>query len=467
MDIMNSSILTSSMRLGMLLPVLEGITDAAFIDDKDGICVWCNGAVEEMYMENREKFYGKTVDELMSRGIFTQSVTKVVLEQKTDKTLIHENKYGRRLLTSGYPFFDDDGNVSFIITISRDITRLTTKYKHRTRLDSKLLDVNKAGSFDVSDNQIIAASQAMQNVLVLVRRLSAVDTPVLLVGESGVGKGRIAKALHDESKRSDKPFLHVNCDAIADTMIESELFGYVRGTFTGSRSEGNQGVFESAAGGTVFLDEISGLPQNAQIKILRVIREGVIQRMGSVRNIPVDARIIAATSKDVMELVRTGKLRDDFYYSLNVAPISVPALRDRPEDILQLIQRELGRFNRELGENKFLETDALTVLMKYTWPGNIRELQNIIERLILTTESDVIHAENIPPYLRENAEKNTNKNTDMSLRSAMEQAEKEVLASALETYGSTRAMAKVLQVSQPTIVRKLNKYGLSTGKELT
>lgn len=458
-------IFDSKLTLSSILPVLETITDAAFVDDASGICVWCNNAVEEIYMESREKFYGKTVDELVDLGIFTQSVTKVVLQQKVNKTLIHENRNGRRLLTSGYPVFDGDGNISFIITISKDITGLTAGSRKADRLGSRLLDVNQAGSFHVNENQIISASQAMQNVLVLIRRLSSVDTPVLLTGESGVGKSRIARALHDESGRREKPFVHVNCDAIADSMIEAELFGYVRGTFTGSRSEGSQGVFETASGGTVFLDEISGLPQNAQIKILRVIREGVIQRMGSVRSIPVDVRIIAATSRDVMELVRTDRLRDDFYYSLNVAPISVPALRDRPEDILQLIQRELLRFNRELGESKIIATDALTVLMKYTWPGNIRELQNIIERLILTTDETVIHAENIPPYLRENAETHTNKNTDMSLKSAMEQAEKDVLQSALRTYGSTRAMAKVLQVSQPTVVRKLNKYGLGGGGE--
>ena len=454
-------VMDSTIKLSSLLPVLETITDAAFVDDANGICIWCNTAVEEIYMESREKFYGKTVDELVSLGIFTQSVTKVVLEQKEDKALIHENKSGRRLLTSGYPVFTDDGDISFIVTISKDITGLTTKGSKPNRPGNKLLDVTQMNKFDVKEDQIVAASQAMKNVLVLTRRLSAVDTPVLLIGESGVGKSRLAETLHDESKRSGAPFMHVNCDAIADTMIEAELFGYVRGTFTGTRAEGNKGVFESASGGTVFLDEISELSLNAQFKVLRVIRDGIIQRVGSIRNIPVDVRIIAATSKDLMELVKSGRFRDDFYYSLNVAPISVPALRDRPEDILQLIQRELNRFNGVLGEDKELGPDALTVLLKYTWPGNIRELQNIIERLILTTEGQVIHADNIPTYLRENAEININTNTDMSLQSAMEQAEKEILASALKAYGSTRAMAKVLQVSQPTIVRKLNKYGLS------
>lgn len=462
---MNSSIANASIRISALFPVLEGISDAVFIDDKDGICIWCNSTCEEFYVESREKLFGKTVDELVALGIFTQSVTKEVLNKGIEATLIHENKRGKRLLTSGYPIRNEHGEIVYIITISRDITRLTTHYKQSSTLSKQLLDINAENSVILPDSNIVASSQAMQNVLTLVKRLAAVDSPVLLTGESGVGKGLIAKTLHEQSSRSSKPFIHVNCGAIPDTLIESELFGYVRGTFTGTRAEGNIGLFESASGGTVFLDEITEMPLNIQIKVLRVIQSGIINRVGSIKPVNVDVRIIAATNKDLLEQVRNEKFRDDLYYSLNVAPISVPPLRERPEDIPPLIRMYLAQFNKELNEAKTLSPEALTILLKYKWPGNIRELRNMIERIILTTADSVIEEENLPTFLIEEAETNTNINTDTSLQAAIEKAEKEILSAALKSYKSTRAMAKVLQVSQPTIVRKLNKYGLTSFKD--
>lgn len=462
---MNPSITNTSVQLNTLLPVLEGISDAVFIDDKDGICIWCNSTCEEFYVNSREKMFGKTVDELMALGVFTQSVTKEVLNKGVETTLIHENKRGRHLLTSGYPIHNDSGDIEYIVTVSRDITGLTTQSKRSNVFSKQLLDFNKMKPIETPNNSIVAVSQSMQNVLTLVKRLAAVDSPVLITGESGVGKGLIAKTLHDQSARSSKPFIHINCGAIPDTLIESELFGYIRGTYTGTRAEGNIGLFESASGGTVFLDEVAEMPMNIQLKVLRVIQTGIINRVGSIKTTPVDVRIIAATNKNLIDQVRKEKFRDDFYYSLNVAPISVPPLRERPEDILPLIQLYLDKFNKELNETKTLCSEALTILLKYKWPGNIRELRNIIERIILTTTDSVITEDNLPSFLIEEAETNTNVNTDTSLQAAIEKAEKEILASALKSYKSTRAMAKVLQVSQPTIVRKLNKYGLTPAKD--
>lgn len=296
----------------------------------------------------------------------------------------------------------------------------------------------------------------------LALRLASVDSTVLITGESGVGKGVIAKLLHENGARKEFPFITVNCGAIPESLIESELFGYERGAFTGSRIEGKKGLFEAAQKGTIFLDEISELPLNLQVKLLQVIQDREFTRVGGVNRIPVDVRIISATNKDLHLLVKSGKFREDLYYRLNVVPINVPPLRERPEDILPLIQSNLEKYNNQLGENKTLEPAALAVLLHYSWPGNIRELQNIVERLILTTRDNLITEENLPVFIRTSAEAQPVQSMEhTSLRASMERAEKEVLTRALAEYKSTRAIAKALQVSQPTIVRKLHKYGLT------
>ena len=347
-----------------------------------------------------------------------------------------------------------------IITTSRDITELTSLQKQLEFVQNTLKQFE---SIEISSSEpIIASSRSMRNVMQLALRLASVDSTVLITGESGVGKGVIAKLLHENGARKEFPFITVNCGAIPESLIESELFGYERGAFTGSRIEGKKGLFEAAQKGTIFLDEISELPLNLQVKLLQVIQDREFTRVGGVNRIPVDVRIISATNKDLHLLVKSGKFREDLYYRLNVVPINVPPLRERPEDILPLIQSNLEKYNNQLGENKTLEPAALAVLLHYSWPGNIRELQNIVERLILTTRDNLITEENLPVFIRTSAEAQPVQSMEhTSLRASMERAEKEVLTRALAEYKSTRAIAKALQVSQPTIVRKLHKYGLT------
>lgn len=443
-----------------LLPILDGISDAVFIDNSAGFCLWCNNSCEELYKVDADDILGKHVDELEKTGIFTPSVTKRVLEEKREITIIHENKLGKKLLTTGMPLFSENGDISKVITTSRDITRLTSM-KTPPENPESTVNINTIPTLKSGNDNVIANSRAMQNVMVLTKRLATVNSTVLITGESGVGKGLIAKLLHEKGNRYDKPFITVNCGAIPESLIESELFGYVAGAFTGSRSDGKRGFFEAAQHGTIFLDEISELPLNLQVKLLRVIQEREITPVGGVQAIPIDVRIISATNKELRELVRQGKFREDLYYRLNVVPINVPPLRNRREDILPLINYNLSKYNKSLHDNKTIHPDAIAVLLKYPWPGNIRELQNIIERLIITTSSNQITEDDLPIFLIQEAKSHANKNTDLSLSVAMEKAEREILSKALATYKSTRAIARVLHVSQPTIVRKLNKYGLN------
>ncbi len=448
-----------------LLPIFEGITDAVFIDDANGICQWCNDACEDLYNTTMEEIQGKTVDELESKGIFSPSVTKRVLDEKRELTIIHKNRYGKMLLTTGTPIFEPGtrpAKISMVITTSRDITQLSIT-SEKSNVANALLNAKKISNmrqFDLEDSKIVATSEAMKHVMMLAKRLASVNTTVLITGESGVGKGLIAKTLHEEGNRWKEPFVTVNCGAIPENLIESELFGYVAGAFTGSRSGGKKGLFEAAQNGTIFLDEISELPLNLQVKLLQVIQERQITPVGSTESIPIDVRIISATNRDLETLVKEGKFREDLYYRLNVVPLYVPPLRERHDDILPLIQLNLAKCNRNLNENKTISSDALSILIKYPWPGNTRELQNIVERLLITTSHDIISSDDIFEFIKQAAKENTSISVDLSLAAAMEKAEKEILEQALENYKSTRAIAKVLQVSQPTIVRKLNKYGL-------
>ncbi|MBQ6496087.1 MAG: sigma 54-interacting transcriptional regulator [Firmicutes bacterium] len=449
-----------------LLPIFEGITDAVFIDDADGICRWCNDACEDLYKITLEEIQDKPVDELESDGIFSPSVTRRVLDERREVTIIHKNRQGKMLLTTGTPIFVPDQvpkQISMVITTSRDITQLSrTSGKSdaaRALLNAKRIRTTQNFDYDKS-KKVIASSEAMQNVMMLAKRLASVNTTVLITGESGVGKGLIAKTLHDEGNRWKEPFVTVNCGAIPENLIESELFGYVAGAFTGSRSGGKKGLFEAAQNGTIFLDEISELPLNLQVKLLQVIQERQITPVGSTEAIPIDVRIISATNRDLESLVKEGKFREDLYYRLNVVPINVPPLRERHDDILPLIELNLAKCNHNLNENKTISSDALSILIKYPWPGNTRELQNIVERLIITTSHDVISADDIFEFIKQGASENTSISVDLSLAAAMEKAEKEILEQALDNYKTTRAIARVLQVSQPTIVRKLNKYGL-------
>ncbi len=448
-----------TLSVNELIPILNSIKDAVFIDSSDGYALWCNNACKELYKINPDEIYGMHISELEKSGVFTPSVAKLVMEKQEEVTIIHENKDGKKLLSTGTPIFDPVGQMSKIITTSRDITELTSLQNQLEFVQNTLKQIETA-EFSGSET-IIASSRAMRNVMQLATRLASVDSTVLITGESGVGKGVIAKLLHENGSRREFPFITVNCGAIPENLIESELFGYEHGAFTGSRAEGKKGLFEAAQKGTIFLDEISELPLNLQVKLLQVIQDREFTRVGGVTRIPVDVRIISATNKNLHLLVKNGKFREDLYYRLNVVPINVPPLRERPEDILPLIQSNLEGYNKKLGENKALDPTALTVLLHYSWPGNIRELQNIVERLILTTKEDLITEENLPFFLRTSAETQPAQSVeDRSLRASMEHAEKEILTRALAEYKSTRAMARALQVSQPTIVRKLHKYGL-------
>lgn len=453
--------LLSTLTLEDLIPILDSISDAIFIDDARGYTLWTNKASEELYKINKADIIGRHVSFLEKEGIFTPSVALLVMEQKKEVTIVHENKEGKRLLTRGIPILDKSGNISKIITTSNDITELIHLQNELESIQNTLYDMSPGGDF--SHIGIVASSPSMLNLLQLTQRLSLVDSTVLITGESGVGKGLIAKLLHDKGSRKENPFIQVNCGAIPENLIETELFGYEKGAFTGSKSEGKKGLFEAADGGTIFLDEISELPLNMQVKLLQVIQEKQMMKVGGIKSIPINVRLISATNKELLTLVKEKKFREDLYYRLNVVPLNVPPLRERPEDIAPLVRKTLNENNIKLKEHKQMDHTALAVLMKYPWPGNIRELQNIIERLVITTKGDVIMPENLPGFISENASTDNylpNPYDLKDLKNALNCAEKEILLLAANQFKTSRAIASALGISQPTVVRKFQKHGL-------
>jgi len=442
-----------------LIPILNSITDAVFVDDASGKCIWFNKACAELYKIKPEEVYGKSVTYLESIGVFNPSVARIVLETGEESTIVHENKEGKKILSTATPLFDENRHLSKIITTSRDITELSLLQNKLESMKNALESIKSQGN-PVFEG-IVGNSPAMINVFQLVKRLANLDSTVLITGESGVGKGVIAKLLHESGDRSKHPFVKVNCGAIPENLMESELFGYEPGSFTGSRNEVKKGLFEVAEKGSIFLDEISELPLNLQVKLLQVIQEREIKRVGGIKSIPIDVRIISATNKDLHDQVIAGAFREDLYYRLNVVPINVPPLRERFEDILPLIQSVLDTYNKKINDNKRIDPKALSMLLRYNWPGNVREVHNIIERLVITTKGSIILPENIPNFIQKSVVGISIPTSDnFTLKEVLEKAEKEMLQISINKHKSTRLMAKALGISQPSVVRKLHKYGI-------
>lgn len=316
---------------------------------------------------------------------------------------------------------------------------------------------------------VVAYSIEMGRMLQLASRVAPVNTTVLILGESGVGKEVVARFIHRTSPRREGPFVNINCGAIPANLLESELFGYEAGAFTGARREGKPGMIEVASGGTLFLDEISELPGDLQVKLLQVIQERRLTRVGGVKAVAVDIRIIAATNRDLAGMVGRGEFRADLFYRLNVVPITIPPLREREDDIIPLIYHFLEKFNRAHGFRKTMTEEAREALTRYSWPGNVRELENLIERLVVTVEGDQISAGDLPRHVRDDGGRGRGKvvvGGIMPLRQAIEEVERQIIERALAEKRSTYSMAKILGVNQSTVVRKIRKYAGSGRHDL-
>ncbi len=316
----------------------------------------------------------------------------------------------------------------------------------------------------LAPKQFIVHSGCMKELTKMAIRVAKVDSTVLIQGESGVGKELIADVIHSHGARSKGPLIKINCGAIPENLLESEFFGYEPGAFSGASRKGKIGLFELANGGILFLDEIGDMPLNLQVKLLRVLQDKEIIRVGGIRPIKVDIRIITGTNRNLTEMINNRQFRQDLYYRLNVVPIHVPALRERREDIPVLTNYFLEYFNHKYLANsthKKLAPEVVDCFMKHDWPGNVRELENLIERLIVTTAQSYITMSDLPPWLDKSKTNNTGPAENISLRCAVEDTERKLLQYAFSRYKSTYEVARVLEINQSTVVRKAAKYGIT------
>lgn len=454
--------------IDQLITIANLVSDGILVTKADSTIIMINQKHALLDMFTMEEIIGRKLTTIVEDGFYTflspVDVYRMaeILEER--KTLNFEAivKSGRRLLVSANPIFNEDGKVYRIVYTSRDITALE-RMRRELEKEANLRMFYEQQLKHEAGKDLIFSSQEMKDVLDIVVKVSKVDSNVFLSGESGVGKGVIARKIHELGPRKNQPFVQLNCAAIPESLFEAELFGYEEGAFTGAKKQGKPGLLELAGDGTIFLDEIADLPGSLQAKLLQVLQEGEFRRVGGVTPVHLKARVITATNKNLEELVRQNRFREDLYYRLCVVPIHIPPLKQRPGDILVLADHFLQKFNEKYGVHKRLEDGVKKWMCCYDWPGNVRELQNIIERLAIVSETDLITVRDIPESYRSKVqgfENGMNYRTP-SLKEVNEAAERRLLESVIRSNKSSRQAARELGISQATLLRKARKYGIS------
>lgn len=442
--------------------ILDMSFDQITIADGEGVFTKVSKSCEMYFGVSEDKLVGYSAFELENNDVFDISVTAEVVRKGKKVTLIQRTGADKTLMVTGIPMFNEEGKIIKIINISKDITESQMLGQELKDTQSQLQwfqnELNKREA--IHNSKISYKSVAMNKIMDLVLHICDLDATVLLLGETGSGKGYVARLIHESSIRKEEPFIPINCGAIPENLLESELFGYDSGAFTGAVKGGKKGLFEIAGKGTIFLDEVGDMPMNLQVKLLHVLDEKKVFRVGGEKPIKVEGRVIAATNKDLKKLIQEGKFREDLYYRLNVVPINIPALRERKEDILILIKMFLNENNKEHRTNKIISEAGYNVLTNYDYPGNIRELGNMIERLVITTRGDIIEALQVKEIIEPTEScRKSNFSTDeiIPIKQAVENLEKEILQSAFIKYKTTRKVAEILEIDQSTVVKKTKK----------
>ncbi len=442
--------------------ILNVLNDGLYFSDGTGNTIWLNDASEKILGTSRHELISRNVYDLEQEGVMTPSITRMVLEAGGSINTVQTSLGSRQYLVSGHKM-DIEGE-PLIIVHSRDITKNVKTSMQLEETESLL----RRYSQEIRNIQVAKKEQdrpdflgkgpSFVKLLDLIGKVAGVQTTVLITGETGVGKNAAAERIHDLSERHSGSFMQVNCGTIPESLIESELFGYTKGAFTGAYSGGKTGLVKLADKGTLFLDEIGELPLHVQPKLLELLQDKTFLPVGETSRQRVDIRIIAATNKNLKKMVEEGKFREDLFYRLHVLPIHVPALRERREDIVPILQASLERFNEEHHTNRHFSNKVLDILQKYEWPGNIRELENVVERMVITSGGETITVEDLPEDVVQNRSSSTFITETKSLPETLAAVEKEMVDNAYEKYGSTRKAAEALGITQSSFMRRWKKY---------
>ncbi|GIN97069.1 RNA polymerase subunit sigma-54 [Siminovitchia terrae] len=450
--------------------ILNALSDGVLISDGEGRVLWLNTACANFSNKPKSFLIGKSVYLLEEMGVFKPSVTKMVIEKQALVSTVQTSK-GKdlRFIVTGYPIKDEEGKIDCIIAQTKDITEIvhTTTELEETQLllkrySQEIMRINYEKQAD--SYYFTSQSPAYLSLLQTIDKIAPAESTVLLSGETGVGKNVIAQQIHGLSERGNEPFVEINCGAIPESLIESELFGYVKGAFTGANKGGKAGLIKMADGGTLFLDEIGELPIHLQAKLLQFLQQRKFLPVGSTEYQTADVRVLAATNLDLMEEVKKGNFRSDLFYRLNVLPVRIPSLKERKEDIIGLVQYNLEKYNKKHKRNCRLSADVMDIFQHCDWPGNIRELENLIERLVIIAPEHEIQVKDLPAHMREkevNAFDLSSFNRGDSLNEVLESVEKSIISKAYAQFKTTRKTAEELGVSQSLLMRRLKKYNLT------
>lgn len=464
-----------------LKAIIDSSFDGIFITDGTGRVLRVNKAYERITGIRAAEVTGKTMDELVKDGFYDESVTIRVLKSGRTKTIVQKVRSGKTVVVTGNPLYDSLGAITRVVTNVRDVTELRQLQRELEKISElkshykQELETLRRSTGE--KRRIIVRSKKMREVYDQAMRLSRVNSTVLILGESGVGKEIMASVVHENGPRHNKPFIKISCAAIPEQLLESELFGYMPGAFTGALSSGKPGLFELANQGTLFLDEIGEMPLGLQAKLLRVLQESSVVRVGGIKPVQVDVRIIAATNRDLEAMVSGKEFRNDLFYRLNVVPLHIPPLREREEAIIDFLYHFLGKYNSKYSRSRQLEPDAVDFLASRKWPGNVRELENAVERVVVMSHTEIISRADVarilcrddpegrkfPDGLRIGSECISSQSEQISLKQVVERAERQAILQALSIHKSSRRIARALGVNQSTIVRKARRLGISLG----
>lgn len=446
----------------------ENFGDEIFVTDGNGRVLFVNFAAVKVIGRPGDQIIGRNVKELEDEGFFKPSVTLEVLKQRKQVNLIQTLLDGRKVLVTGVPIFDDTKEqIDMVISTTKDVQALTQILE---TIETQKEEITNLRKIAFEEEGLIAVDSGNVTIKNLLLKIAPLDIPVLLQGETGVGKEVAAKALHRFGQGKDKPMIKINCATIPENLMESELFGYEQGAFTGAERGGKKGKVELAEGGTLFLDEIGEMPLSLQVKLLDFLQDGTFTRVGGTEKQKIKTRVITATNRDLQQMCKDGTFRTDLYYRINVIPFRIPPLRERQEDIDLLTKHFLSKCNSKYKGKKTIDKEAQEELHRHRWPGNVRELEHVIEHAYVLSEENTITRADISELLQDEREEDSPelhiKYTGlMPLKEAKWEVEKQLVTQAYKKLGSTYKAAEALKVDQSTIVKLLKKHSVKI-KEL-